>query len=159
MGASNYPGLAIPKPPAPTKKKREQRRGKATRQRTAFDAVDDRDKGRCQLTGRKADTHSPNPLDRIHHHHIVPRSAGGPDLTWNLASVLREVHELLHAVRVTVRGDADEHLVWTLRADAVVEVFGRRQVPDQTERGHQIRVVADDDWNDYIRTEARERRR
>jgi hypothetical protein len=150
MGASNYPGLAIPKPPPPNRKKREKRTTMRSQRRTAFDLVDDRDKGVCQLTGRRADVHSVNPLDRIHHHHIIELSACGPDETWNLVSVIGQVHDLLTENFITVWGNADEQLVWTIRADKVVEAFGCKRVPEG------VRVVAVEDWETFIHTEARE---
>lgn len=149
MGASSYPGLAFPKGDPVTRIKRKKRKVSEKRQRTAFDRVDDRDKGVCQLTGRKADVNSMNPLDRIHHHHIIERSACGPDETWNLVSVRREIHDLLNDNVLTVWGNADEQLVWTIRADKVVEAFGCKRVPEG------VRVVAEQNWDEFIRTEAR----
>jgi hypothetical protein len=149
MGASNYPGLAIPKPPPPNRKKRENRKVTKRQRRSAFDLVDERDKGRCQLTGRRAAVNSVDPLDRIHHHHIIELSACGPDETWNIVSVIGQVHELQRKNLITVWGNADEQLVWTVRADVVVEAFGSNRVPEG------VRVVAVEDWDEFIRTEAR----
>lgn len=47
-----------------------------------------RDKGRCRLLCGRAATDT---------HHILYRSQGGPDETWNLISLCRWCHDLVHS--------------------------------------------------------------
>jgi hypothetical protein len=60
-----------------------------------------------------------------HAHHIIPRSAGGPDEMWNLTSVC-VAHHLrgIHGGKLRVTGKAPDQLCWTL-SGALPEVEGR----------------------------------
>ena len=160
MGASNYPGLAHAKPAPKTRDRRVQRKADQKHLRTVYDVVDERDKERCQLTGRRGNKFSVDPLDRIHHNHIEQRGRDqGPDESWNLVSVTRDVHDLIHQNRIVVTGNADEALAWTLKADTVVELWGREAIP-YLKPSHfavtrTVRVIPDDEWDAFIRGEAR----
>lgn len=152
MGASNWPGLALPKPAPRVKVKAEKVKAEQKHERAVYAKVDARDRSRCQLTGVRANPYAATILERLHHHHIVQRGSGqGPTETWNIVSVSALVHSLLHQNRLVVTGNADKKLTWTIKADAVVECFGRRAVPPG------VRVVRDDQWSAFIRTQARER--
>jgi hypothetical protein len=60
-----------------------------------------------------------------HAHHIIPRSAGGPDEMWNLTSVCAAHHlRGIHGGKVRVSGRAPDQLRWTLDG-ALPEVEGR----------------------------------
>ena len=71
------------------------------------------------MTGFRGSPYSVDPLDRIHHHHIVELSRGGKDTTSNIVSVSRTVHDLLHQNRIVVKGDADLRLCWSNKEDAI----------------------------------------
>lgn len=151
MGASNYPGLGIPKPQSPTAGKRAERKAEEKRQRQVYAAVDLRDGLRCIVTGRRANTASIDPIDRLHHHHILQRGRDcGPTETWNIASVHAIVHEALTRNTLTMEGDADDKasLVIAVKASAVEEVFGRKRVPVH------VRVVLDEFWLAWLNEHA-----
>lgn len=151
MAASNCPDLAYPKPEPRARKKRREDKDDDKHEREVYQAVDRRDKNRCQLTGRRGNPYTVDPLDKLHHHHIIERSRLGPTETWNLVLVHRIVHDLINDSRIDVYGNADEQLTWTIRADAVEEAFGRKRVPLG------VRVVAKEAWEAYIQTESRRR--
>ena len=50
------------------------------------DSVIERDEGKCQVSGKQA--------EEIHH--IVYRSRGGNNTAYNLISLTREIHEIVH---------------------------------------------------------------
>jgi hypothetical protein len=86
---------------------------RATLQRRVLE----RDGYLCQVPGcsRTAD----------HAHHIIPRSAGGPDEMWNLTSVCAAHHlRGIHGGKVRVTGKAPDQLRWTLNG-ALPEIEGR----------------------------------
>jgi hypothetical protein len=132
--------------------KREKLKKEQKHERAVYAAVDARDRGRCVLTGVRANPYATTLLERLHHHHIVQRGSGqGPTETWNIVSVSAIVHALLHQNRLAVKGNADKKLTWTIKADAVVECFGRRAVPAG------VRVVSDEAWPAFIKSQARAR--
>ncbi|HYC55670.1 MAG TPA: HNH endonuclease, partial [Candidatus Binatia bacterium] len=51
----------------------------------------------------------------LHAHHVWYRSHGGPDFTWNLATVCNDHHrEYIHRGYIRVEGCAPDGLVWEL---------------------------------------------
>jgi hypothetical protein len=74
-----------------------------------------RDRGRCRATGVKLLLHGPDPFTVAHIHHIVYRSAGGKDETWNLCVLDPTWHDLEHAGRLDIEGNADATLSFTER--------------------------------------------
>jgi hypothetical protein len=155
----DYDGFRFPKKAAKPRVTATHGRLTAAQKARVAEMVDQRDKLRCQLTGRVCDARdSPDAFARIHHHHVEQRGRDrGPDATWNLLSVSSEVHDLLHANLLTVTGNADECVMWTIKRSALVTAFGRRRVPASTARGHGVLVVADADWPAYIKGPARHR--
>ena len=149
MSASGCPDLKYAKPEPRARTRAKTVKARESAEDRVYRLVDQRDKGRCRLTGRRGDPYSVDPLDRLHHHHIVERSRGGETSTSNIVSVHRTVHDLIHESRVHVVGDADEQLTWTIKADAVLEAFGRKRVPLG------VRVVPDQDWLQFILTDGR----
>lgn len=150
MGASACPDFAFAKPAPRNRVKRVKVRDEKNHDRKVCSAVDKRDKNRCVLTGRRGSTTTVDPLDKLHHHHILQRGRDlGVTETWNITTVHSVVHDLIHENVLTVSGNADERLAWTIKATAVEECFGRKRVPAH------VRVVAAEDWLAYIKTEAR----
>lgn len=151
MGASNYPDFKFAKPAPRVRVKAKKEKTDEAHKRAVYKAVDRRDKNRCVLTGRTGDRYTVDPLDKLHHHHIIEESRLGKTETWNLVTVHALVHSLIGDSRLDVYGDADEPngLTWTIREDAVVECFGRRRVPAF------VRVLSIEEWDRYIRSEAR----
>jgi hypothetical protein len=93
---------------------------------------------------------------RVHRHHILQKGRDmGPDASWNEVTVSSIVHDLIHANLITVSGNADETLTWALHAKVVEEVFGTRRVPVKTARGHRVGVVAAEQWQAFLREQAR----
>ena len=59
-------------------------------------------------------------------HHVRFRSRGGRDEPWNLTSVCRFHHELIHVEQVSVRGRAPAELDW-MPPKLMQEVLDRRR--------------------------------
>jgi hypothetical protein len=53
-----------------------------------------------------------NPAEHLHH--VVYRSAGGPDEEWNCCYLCFSCHRRIHSVRMRVWGRAGERLVWRI---------------------------------------------
>lgn len=74
--------------------------------RAAYAAVTKRDGGRCRVCGKRG----------AEHHHVLPRSLGGRDVTSNLALICggpNGCHALRHAGLIRITGNADRRLtVW-----------------------------------------------
>lgn len=144
------------KPVSVRREKKVKRKEAAKVERKAQKAVDERDKFRCQLSGARLSLETVDPFARVHRHHILQKGRDlGPDASWNEVTVSSIVHDLLHANLITVSGDADDVLTWTLNAKVVEEVFGKRRVQLKTARGHRIGVVAKEDWQRFLREQAR----
>jgi hypothetical protein len=142
----------LEKPQARVLKKRELVKQVQKQSRDTYAAVDARDKCRCRLTGVRANPYATSMLERLHHHHILQRGSGqGPTETWNIVSIAAIPHALIHDNRLVVKGNADKELTWAIKRDAVVECFGRKAVPAF------VRVVKDEDWSEFIKSQARER--
>lgn len=68
----------------------------------------EREKGRCRVCGKKCAYGDPI-QSRADAHHIIFKSAGGPDETWNLIFVCRACHDLVHKLKkLFLSGNADE---------------------------------------------------
>lgn len=66
--------------------------------------VRERDGNRCRVCGDRRD---------VHVHHIVFRSQGGTHETSNLVCVCRACHDMVHARRMTIAGNADGKVLVT----------------------------------------------
>jgi 5-methylcytosine-specific restriction endonuclease McrA len=85
----------------PTAKRRAKKhRDRLTDYARACRAVDARDGKICRLCTTWAEFSA-------HHHHIVPRSLGGPHSTSNLIRICASCHAAIHGKRLHVTGDAD----------------------------------------------------
>ena len=105
--AIDYSGFAIPKPePRCVTKKRQQKEDQRN-ERACREIVKARDRGRCRV---------PNCNERdVEMHHLIPRSHSRKR-KWdpkNNALLCKGHHDLRHAGRMQITGDADGELVIT----------------------------------------------
>ncbi len=108
-----------------------------------------RDGWRCQVPGCGSRAH-------LHAHHVIYRSRNGPDEGWNLVSVCRSCHEMIHSGCITVRGRAPDGLEWAMGVNGAGDVReryrnGLRVACDltwktATSSAAAPRTVAPDDW-------------
>lgn len=90
-------------------------------------AVDLRDGRQCRACDRKSDPDRTGLLVRGHRHHIIYRSAGGPDETWNICTLCHLCHDAEHVKRtLDVDGNADVALTFA-RKDANGDWYIDRQ--------------------------------
>jgi 5-methylcytosine-specific restriction endonuclease McrA len=67
-----------------------------------------RDEGTCRVCGRLVFLSKRQPLLVAHVHHIIYRSAGGPDELWNLITICLWCHEDEHVTRkISISGTSD----------------------------------------------------
>ncbi len=67
-----------------------------------------RDDGKCRVCGRVVHLQHANPLRIAHVHHVIYRSAGGPDETWNLCLLCCYCHDAEHVQKtLDINGNAD----------------------------------------------------
>lgn len=97
------------------------------------DAVWQRDRGVCRAYGVPLMRKHENPLRVGHCHHIMPRSLGGPDATWNEVLISPVAHERAHArfdqVALEVHGDADATLTFVEKHIETGKVLRRWESP------------------------------
>jgi len=76
-------------------------------ERACYRQVDRRDRFRGRVTGVLL-VIGGSLTTAVQRHHLIPRSQGGPHATWNVLTVSRAIHDLIH-VHGTLRlsGDAD----------------------------------------------------
>ena len=67
-------------------------------------AIYERDKGCCRVCGRVMALEHPNPKMQMHWHHIVYRSAGGPNTVENGLSLCWRDHQREHAHTLVIKG-------------------------------------------------------
>lgn len=88
--------------------------------------VDPRDGRACRCCGKRTNPDATGLL-RGHRHHVIYRSAGGPDESWNVATLCASCHDEEHVKRTLhVEGNADIALTF-LRRDANGEWYVWRQ--------------------------------
>lgn len=121
---------ACPKPKPRIFEKRDERRDAEALKRQVYAEVDARDQRRCQCCGRRGNPNAVEALGRIHRHHILEASRGGPMTAANILSVCALCHSLIHAKQLWVIGkDANRGVRFEIHEAAVVEVFGNRVLP------------------------------
>lgn len=76
-------------------------------QTDCYKAVDLRDKRICRVTGVHLSPGASDPHARLEHHHLLPRSRGGLHEMANVISISAAVHQLIHAGKVHLSGDAN----------------------------------------------------
>lgn len=65
----------------------------------------------CRCCGRRVNPHALSMLQKGHHHHIVYRSAGGPDTKENVCLVCADCHDAEHVKKtLRIEGDAEKAL-------------------------------------------------
>jgi hypothetical protein len=77
-----------------------------------------RDGWRCQAPRCRSRAH-------LHAHHIVYRSRNGPDSAFNLITVCRAHHRMIHSGSIVLRGRAPDRLVWSMGVNVAGEVRER----------------------------------
>jgi len=85
---------------ATAKRRAAKRRAKEAAYWKACALVNLRDGLRCKVCN--------HPTRDGHHHHIRPRSLGGPDTTANLIRVCADCHQAIHAKRIRVAGNPND---------------------------------------------------
>jgi len=94
-------------------KRKEDKRAKAADRIVVYRFVYKRDGYQCRACG---DVVSPGSLDsfkRAHPHHVQFRSRGGQDVPENLATLCPICHDLIHAYRLHVAGNANGALTFS----------------------------------------------
>ncbi len=99
------------KEPGRRKTRQKKVRDREAEKREVYEAVDRRDRYRCRVCGKRADPKATGMLERGHHHHIIYRSRGGRNRSWNLCLLCPECHDEVHAKRLFLSGNADEELI------------------------------------------------
>lgn len=105
MGASNYPGLANPKPEPRWKAKARRVADEAKALKACYAAVDKRDVRCCRVCRKRVG--GIGMLDAAHHHHLVYRSKGGQHDTANVVTLCVKCHQAVHDGMLRLSGDAD----------------------------------------------------
>jgi 5-methylcytosine-specific restriction endonuclease McrA len=67
-------------------------------------AVDARDGKACRCCDKRSDPDATGLLTRGHRHHIIYRSAGGPDESWNLVTLCARCHDAEHRGELRIDG-------------------------------------------------------
>lgn len=78
-----------------------------------------RDKHRCRRC------HGRNSL---HEHHVIPRAMGGPTEYWNLLTLCRYCHTLVHADFIVIRGSLKKDLTFVDRQGRPLDGADRKSV-------------------------------
>jgi hypothetical protein len=72
-----------------------------------YRAVDLRDKSVCRVTGVYLTAGHSDPKMRREHHHLIRRSRGGLHQTSNVLTCSAYIHQLDHAGKIRLSGDAN----------------------------------------------------
>jgi len=106
MSASNFSGLALPKPPPRWKAKQAKVTAEAKAQRECYAKVDRRDGPRCRICLKRVGGMSL--LSARIHHHLIYRSKGIIHEPWNVLSICVECDDAIHREgTLQLHGDAD----------------------------------------------------
>lgn len=99
--------VACPKPEHRYSSRKERKLAKDAHWREVCRLVDLRDGHHCRVCGSWTNPDGLTLLDRGHRHHLIYRSAGGPDETWNVATICSKHHAEEHDGKLQLSGDAD----------------------------------------------------
>ena len=105
------PGIgsqACPKPPSRYARAKEKDRAEAKQWDRVKAETTARDECCCRVCGKFCNPRAIGLLYKPHHHHLIYRSASGPDETWNVCLLCADCHDDEHAGRLQLSGDADE---------------------------------------------------
>lgn len=105
MGASNWDGLAIPKPKPRWLDKAKKVNDEKKAERECYALVDRRDSHCCRVC--RARVGGVGMLQAVHHHHLQYRSRGGAHETANVVSLCVKCHHAVHNGDMRISGDAD----------------------------------------------------
>lgn len=106
MGASNWEGLAIPKPPPRWKDKAKKAAENTRILKAAYAKVDARDSHCCRVCRKRVG--GIGMLYAAHHHHLTPRSLGGQHETQNICTLCVSCHDAIHSSGLMrLSGDAN----------------------------------------------------
>lgn len=109
MGASNWPGLAIPKPTPRWKKKAEKVAAEVSEIKAVYALVDKRDGKCCRICYKRCG--GIGLLYAVHHHHIVSKSIADKAIkhtTANIVSLCNACHDAVeNSGLLRLTGDAD----------------------------------------------------
>lgn len=75
----------------------------------------ERDRGLCRACQQPLDLEAGIAANALHAHHVIHRSAGGQDVLANLASLCSGCHRLHHDGRLSIFGEPNGTLEFTLR--------------------------------------------
>lgn len=107
MGASNHPGLALPKPTPGVLARGWKRAEAATKLEKCYAKVDARDDSTCWVTGLKVTPFAQDHARRREHHHLAGRRVK-PEWKFDVNRIItlsRYVHELVTKHILLVIGD------------------------------------------------------
>lgn len=101
--------------------------------RATCKAVDTRDGKACRACDKRSDPEATGLLARGHRHHLVYRSAGGPDTPENLVTLCAECHAAEHANRLRIEGtngpaNANDGLIFFRKDDEGCWFQSRREL-------------------------------
>lgn len=101
--------------------------------RAVCKAVDARDGKQCRCCDKRSDPDVTGLLTRGHRHHIIYRSAGGPDETWNLITLCAQCHDDEHHNRLRLEGptspiNADGPVIFMRKGDDGVWFTVREEI-------------------------------
>jgi hypothetical protein len=105
MGASNFQGLAIPKPEPRWKAKAKQAADNTRLLKLCYADVDRRDGHGCRVCHKRVG--GIGMLYAAHHHHLVYRSKGGAHERANVVTLCVRCHQAVHDGEIRLTGDAD----------------------------------------------------
>lgn len=100
----------------PTPRARQRDKDDRAADRKWFDVcrlVELRDGFRCRCCKGKVVKTIRVQGDRMEHHHVIPKSLGGPDEVWNVAILCKNCHDDRHVTReLHITGRADQTLTF-----------------------------------------------
>lgn len=105
MGASNFPGLSLPKPEPRWKQKAQQAADNTRLLKACYAEVDRRDGHCCRVCHKRVG--GIGMLYAAHHHHLVYRSKGGEHDPANVVTLCVACHQGVHDGLLRLTGDAD----------------------------------------------------
>jgi 5-methylcytosine-specific restriction endonuclease McrA len=88
--------------------------------------VDARDGKSCRCCDKRSDPEATGLLKRGHRHHLIYRSAGGPDTSDNLCTLCSQCHSDEHHNKLRIEGNPDVALTF-FRKDEAGEWFTVRE--------------------------------
>lgn len=136
MGASNYPGLANPKPEPRWKAKQRKVTEEQETIRDVYAIVDKRDGHCCRICYKRVG--GVGMLQAVHHHHLISRSIATKSekhTTNNVCSLCNDCHDKVeNSGLLKIHGDADARnpvgvlcgLTLERAGDGAWEVMGQR---------------------------------